>query len=141
MTSGSSAWNILGNETLGTNYQIRIRSNTQTSVFDFLDGNFEITGGASMTVTSPNGGERRAADSAQNVTWNSSCIVGDVQIRLFRGGSVHRTLAPATANDGSFTWNIDPAEMLDTTYQSRVRSNSVHTIFDFSDADFEVAAP
>jgi len=61
--------------------------------------------GASVTVTSPNGGEFWAAGEARTITWTSSGA-GDLVALSWSddGGESWGTIAPSTENDGSFEW-------------------------------------
>ena len=87
----------------GTNYRIRITSKSDSSLSDVSDGYFSIQSpsGGGVTVTAPNGGETYGQFDSFPVRWVSS-DGGLVYIRLFRGGSLVRTI-DVTENDGSTT--------------------------------------
>jgi hypothetical protein len=91
---------------------IRI-SETDGSPSDVSDGVFEIAPAVpTITITSPNGGERWEVGSWHNITWTSTGTVGDVKIEYSNNGTPWRTIVNSTANDGSYNWRVpnEPAE-------------------------------
>jgi hypothetical protein len=137
--SGSWTWNIPSDETLGTDYTVRVLSIDYPDIYDFSDGNFTISAASTLTVTSPNGSEDWQAGTARNIAWNSSLVTGDIRIHLYKGGSVVRKLT-CTTNSGSWTWNIPSDEPVGTDYTVRVLSVDDPNVYDFSDANFTISA-
>ncbi|MBN2346653.1 MAG: hypothetical protein JXO51_09720 [Candidatus Aminicenantes bacterium] len=75
-------------------------------VLIFVGGAFSIHA-RSITVTSPNGGERWALGSRQNITWSHEGIAGSVRINLVRlGGAVAGTIATVPVADGRYPWTV-----------------------------------
>jgi hypothetical protein len=73
-------------------------------------GAYEYQSGTStptITVTSPNGGEKWAAGSSHNITWTTSGSVGNVKIQYSKNnGSSWTTIISSTGNDGSYSWSV-----------------------------------
>jgi hypothetical protein len=62
---------------------------------------------ATITITSPNGGEMWGIGSTQNITWNSTGTVGNVKIKYStNNGSNWSTIKSSTANDGTYLWGV-----------------------------------
>ncbi|NOZ56862.1 MAG: hypothetical protein GXO73_08770, partial [Calditrichaeota bacterium] len=74
------------------------------------DGNVDV---ATLTVTSPNGGENWEAGSTHDITWTSGGTSGNVKIEYSSdGGSSWTTVVSSTADDGTYTWTVpnDPSD-------------------------------
>jgi subtilisin family serine protease len=103
--------------------------------------NLALLSTASITVTSPNGGEAWNEGSSQTITWTSSNVTGNVNIELNRSypGGTWEAIAMNTTNDGTEPWN--PVTLpASTTARIRVTSVSNGTISDVSDANFSIIA-
>ncbi|MBI4467706.1 MAG: choice-of-anchor D domain-containing protein, partial [Acidobacteria bacterium] len=96
--------------------------------------------GASITVTTPNGGENWAAGSAHTISWTSAGVIGNVKILLSTNGgsSYPTTIASNTANDGSYPSTV-PSTLGSTTCRIRIESVSTSLVFDTSNANFTVS--
>lgn len=67
----------------------------------------EATATASVTVTSPNGGEKWLVGSSHPITWSSSGTVGALKILYTtNNGGDWRAIVSSTPNDGSYTWTV-----------------------------------
>jgi len=115
----------------GTGWQTRI-------------GSFKLSGispppppPASLTVQSPNGGERWKINTNKTIQWTSGGVSGDVRIELSRnGGASWTVLFSSTPNDGSQTWKVTgPAT---TAARIRITSGSDSGIYDASDGNFVI---
>ena len=96
---------------------------------------------ATLTVTSPNGGETWPISSAQTITWTSTGLLATsyVKIELSRnGGTTWTTLTASTPNDGTHPWTVSGT----ATTQARIRitSTSQPTVTDTSDANFTLGS-
>lgn len=60
----------------------------------------------SITLTSPVGGEKWQAGTAQVITWASVGIEGSVMIELYKSGKLDTVITTETTNDGSYSWPI-----------------------------------
>ena len=92
-----------------------------------------------ITVIAPNGGENWIEGTAQNITWSSANVTGNVNIQLNRAypGVTWENIAMNTANDGTQSWTVTiPAT---STARMRVVSVSFPTVGDTSNANFTIA--
>ena len=134
------SWAISSGLAAGTDYKIRITSLVDGTVYDESDADFTIALPTSITVTAPNGSESWEPDSTESITWSSVNLTGNVKIELYKDGSLDSTLTADTANTGSYSWAIDSELTEAADYKIRVTSRSDGTIYDESDANFELAA-
>ena len=119
---------------------------TITSEVDRLLGGADFEAGAdvagplaTLTLTTPNGGEGWEFDSRRRIEWTSSDVTGNVRLELSRdGGATWTVIAASTDNDGAFNWTVTPP----ATNRARVRVCSVATpsLCDASNGDFRIAA-
>jgi len=140
VASGSISW-VVGNyqggtAAPGTNYKIRTRK-PQTEILDSSDRPFTISGtapAASLSVTSPNGGETWFTNAVHEALWTSSGISGSVTIRLKKGGVVVRSWTAENTGSslGDYSW-----AQAGTDYKIRVE-NSTGSVFDESDRNFTI---
>ncbi|MBF7083258.1 GPI anchored serine-threonine rich family protein [Desulfallas sp. Bu1-1] len=115
------------------------------NIFTWLAGGTEPAG-ATITVTSPNGGEDWAAGSTHNVTWNYTGDPGaQVKIELLKGDAVDTVIssgAPVgTEGAGSYSWTIPKNQAPGGDYTVRVTSTSDSSCTDTSDGSFSITAP
>jgi endonuclease/exonuclease/phosphatase family metal-dependent hydrolase len=95
-------------------------------------------GVASVTVTSPNGGESWAGGSARTVTWTSSGVA-NVKLEYTLDGSAWSTIAASTAaSAGSYAWTVPNAAS--TTARVRVGDAANALVSDVSNAAFTITA-
>jgi hypothetical protein len=100
----------------------------------------KLSGGASVTVTAPNGGESWCAGSAQSITWTSSGIT-NIRIDLSSdGGSTFGTtiVASTPASTGSYSWSIPSGQAAGATYRIRVSDAGNASVNDLGDASFTI---
>jgi hypothetical protein len=106
---------------------------------DESDDFFEISKPQSeITVTVPDGGESWMVGSAEEITWKSVGVTGQVMIAYTLDDLTSPiTIIDATDNDGSFVWDPIPDTTTDT---ARVRITSVDSpsIWDQSDDYFKI---
>jgi 5-hydroxyisourate hydrolase-like protein (transthyretin family) len=135
---GSYYWTIPSTQTLGTDYKIRITSTSHTMVTDSSNSNFAIVNGT-LTVTSPNGGEKWINGTTHTLTWTSAGNPGaHVKIELLKGGVVNRNITLSTANDGSYSWTIPSKQTLGTDYKIRITSTTYTYVTDSSNSNFAI---
>lgn len=97
---------------------------------------------ASITVTSPNGGESWQRGTSHTITWTSSGSVGSsVGIRLFKGGSLDHEITSSTPNDGSYSWYISLSQTVGSDYRIYIYSISDTSIHDVSNSAFSITDP
>jgi endonuclease/exonuclease/phosphatase family metal-dependent hydrolase len=95
-------------------------------------------GTASVTVTSPNGGESWAGGSAHNVTWTSSGVTNVKLEYTLDGGTSWSTITSSTAaSAGSYAWTVPGS----ATTNAKVRvTDTGSTATDVSNAAFTITA-
>jgi len=94
------------------------------------------SGAASVTVTSPNGGESWAGGSVHNVTWTSAGVTNVKLEYTLDGGSTWSTIVPSTAaSAGSYAWTVPATastnakvRVTDTSSSASDVSNAAFTI-------------
>ncbi len=141
--TGSYSWTIPGTQVAGTDYRVRISSVATSTVASQSAGNFAITATApvaSIAVTSPNGGEKWVQGSAQNITWTSNSITGNVKIDLYKAGTISSNITASVANSGTYNWTVPATQTAGTDYRVRITAVANTRVFDDSDADFSVTA-
>ena len=147
--SGSFTWNIPADKPLGSDYKVRIQSVSQPSIKDLSDNQFSIVADtvpiSSITVTSPNGGEKWKRGNPYPITWKYTGSPGSsVSIVLFQGDTQVYTVASSVSigsdGSGSFTWNIPADKPLGSDYKVRIQSVSQPSIKDLSDNQFSIVA-
>ncbi len=92
-----------------------------------------------ITVTSPNGGESYLQGSVQTIAWSDNIAEG-VKIDLYRGGIFVLQIVASTPSNGTYLWDVPPAQNPGTDYQVVITSVTNNTLFDISDADFTVSS-
>jgi hypothetical protein len=137
-SDGSWNWNNIA-DTIppGSDYKIKILSLGDSSIFDFSDDNF-ILSGQGITVTSPNGGENWQIGSTHPVTWIDN-FSDNVKIELFKNDIFHSIIRSTTASDSSYNWTIEDTISPGSDYKVKITSIGNENVFDFSDADFALS--
>ena len=119
---------------------LAVAEGTTLSPFDVSDASFSIImNPASVTVTSPNGGETWFSGSTHDMTWTWTGTIANVEIDYSTNGGVNwLPVTASTPNTGSFPWLIPP--MPSALCLVRVRDASNPGIADTSNALFTIAA-
>jgi len=91
---------------------------------------------ASVTVTSPNGGESWAGGSTQSITWTASGVT-NVKLEYTLDGSTWSVITSSTAaSAGSYSWTVPSSAT--TTARVRVSDAANAAITDTSNAAFTI---
>ncbi len=130
-TSGSYPWTVPSTLPTGTDYWVKIVSISYPDVQgDMWSGWITIPApDATITVTSPKGGENWQVGSNHWITWTSTGLQNkNVQIELMKGigNNVVTTITsqwPATT--GSFPWTVPSGVTPGTDYWVKIRNNSL----------------
>ncbi|MES0491858.1 MAG: Ser-Thr-rich GPI-anchored membrane family protein [Leptospirales bacterium] len=115
--------------------RIKITSIESGAVLDDSDADYSII--ESILVTAPDGGEVLGSGGATSVTW-TAVAGGNVKIELFKGGVFDSNITTSTANDGSYTWNINPGQAGGQDYTVVITHLSNAAITDNSNANFAI---
>ncbi len=135
-SSGSYSWTIPN--AITTNARVQVVNESDTQVFDGSDADFKIAG--SITVVSPNGGEKWAIGSSKNITWTITGSISSVKLEYSTdGGSTYPNIIAASVNASTgtpYAWTIPD----DPTTQGRVKVTNTAdtTIFDASNTNFKI---
>jgi|GEM_PF-5208000 len=90
---------------------------------------------ASLTITSPNGGEFWQVGKTPNIVWESQGLVTDIDIEYsINNGSTWLPIATVPRTQNSYTWSIPN----NTSQQCFVRATS-GSVDDYGDAVFEIS--
>jgi len=142
--SGSYTWTIPISISTGSDYRIKITSNSNSSVSDISDDYFTING-PFVTVTSPNGGETWTVGSYKTITWTYTGDPGYLKIELLKGTSVVSTISSyaykGSNGSGSYNWTVPSNLSSGSDYVIRIKSTSNASITDTSDNPFSIAGP
>lgn len=107
------------------------------ALFTFHCDETSVEGEPSLTLVSPNGGERWQIGTFQTIRWSSENISGDVKIEIsFDDGATFTRLTAGTPNDGDELWFVTGSVSTQTLL--RISSLNEPTIKDESDRLFEV---
>jgi hypothetical protein len=100
---------------------------------------YAISFPATITVTSPNGGEILRSRSMHPITWMTTGTIADVKIEYtIDGGTNWTTIIASTANRNFFAWRVPAADS--STGLVRVSEASTGIPSDVSDAVFTLVA-
>jgi hypothetical protein len=134
-TTNSGSYNWTVPDTPSTTCVVRI-TDTASSATDTSDTIFTITAQRTITVTTPNGGQRWFIDSTYDITWSSTGSISKVMIEYStNSGSSWTTITSSTSNTGTYNWTIPntpssncQVRVSDTSGPAADVSNSVFTI-------------
>ena len=141
---GYYQWTIPSNLGVGSDYRIRITSNSIPAVADSSDSDFAIVEAPSITVLNPNGGESWMRNAPHIIAWLRTGDTGDyVMIELLKGGATDRVIASNVASQYGgelieYIWWINDYQQVGTDYSIRISSMSNPAVKDASDSNFEI---
>ena len=77
-----------------------------------------------LTVTAPASGASWTRGSTHAITWTKGGVqAANVKIRLYRNGTFVKMIASSTANDGSFSWNVQSDLAAGSGYVVRITAS------------------
>ena len=147
---GEYEWQIPAEATCpdGSDYRIKIQSQNQPEIQDWSDSAFSIKTYVlpSITVISPNGGEKISPGFKQTIGWNASGHTGPLAINLWKGGQFYQIIAsvPAASPQGgeaSWDWVVPKELPIGADYRIEIAASDNSQIHDTSDAEFAVVLP
>lgn len=96
----------------------------------------------SLTLVTPNGGEKWKLGKRATIQWNSTGNPGGkVRLEFFSGNSFVTTIKASTDNDGEFRWRVPETYPVGKFYFVRIYSKKNFNIRDRSDKEFQLKAP
>lgn len=138
ITTNSYSWTVPNSPS--TNCLIKVTDYQASCKQDLSDLAFTIaTSPASITVTSPNGGENWTACSTKNITWsaNSTSGVFNIQYSSNGGSSWSSVVSNLTSSNGVYSWTLPAA----TTTQGLIKvTDSANVLLtDQSNSNFTIS--
>ena len=136
--NGAFDWNIPLSIVNASQYRIRITSLSLSTTGESVS-NFAIIDPATVTVTTPNGGERLQKGKDFSIQWQSN-FSDNVRIELLRGGNPLRTLFNSiSSTPNSVTWSVPTDLPVASDYRVRILNQQSNAIFGVSAGDFSIA--
>jgi len=142
-SSGSYTWNIPLSATLSAHCRVRISEDSDGTPRDSSRDVFEIVSGVTptITITFPKGNEQWFTGTAMPITWTSTGIFDSVKIEYTTDSVNWRTIRSATANNGSYTWDIPDTVTPSAKCLVRLTGNASNEPTDKSADKFTLLAP
>lgn len=126
--------------TPGSDYRIQVIKADDGTVLDSSNGDFTLSG-ASITLTSPNGGESWVENSTHAITWTSAGPVsGFVDIVLYKGAFFNRNIALHVANTGTYAWKVPYDVPMDGDFDVFVMDSADNSVADDAAMPFSIAS-
>jgi hypothetical protein len=140
-TANDGSYNWTVPEVSSSNCLVRV-SETDGSPTDTSDSVFSIVpiASATITVTSPKGGESWETGSSHSITWTTSSSVGNIKITLLKGGTSLLTVVSSTADDGVYKWTLPNNLSAGSDYRIKISAVTDGSISD-TGAAFSVTVP
>ena len=140
--SGSYTLTIPYTIPVGSDYVIRVTSNTYAACTDTSNAPFTIS--SAITVIAPNGGENWPRGSPQTIRWSYAGNPGNrVRIEALQGTTVVRVVSPSTSigagGTGSYALTVPASMPVGSNYWVRVSSVSNPAATDTSNGPFTVS--
>jgi len=116
-------------------------SSSSGKIFDISDSAFSIIENGnninSLTIISPDGGEKLKADSSFNIQWGSKEFSGNIKLEISTNkGSTWSSIKDSTTNDGRYSWKVP--EINSTNCLLKITSIGDSTITDTSNTYFSI---
>ena len=130
------------------NYKVKILSVNDPGINDSSNDYFSIvepSSTPSITVTSPNGGESCPPGFTYNITWNAQGLSNNVEITLWKNGSLLGIIADNLDPSASpYAWTVGQynggTAPTGAGYTIKIKEMST-TVADTSDASFSIVEP
>lgn len=127
---GSYDWTISKSLMVGSQYKIKITSNSYSDVYD-ISGYFSIDQ-RYIDINSPRGYDKWYPNETHTLRWDSDNAGNFVDIRLYKSGVYCATIASALDNTGSYTWTISSVFSPGSDYEIEIRSKDYSSVYDRS---------
>ena len=113
--------------TPGTDYQAKVTSAADPSLFDFSP-DFEITPADFINYTGP--GAFRMNDTV-SISWNDN-ITEHVKIELYHSDTLYSVITPSTESDGEYTWGVPSGFPVQQWYKIKISRDGSPALSDMS---------
>jgi len=136
-STGSYSWTIPNS--VSNNCKVRITDAGNNSITDQSDAFFTISApAATITLTSPNGGENWTVGSTHNITWSQTGVTNvKLEYTSNNGTSWNQIVASTSASTGSYSWEIPNS--VSNICKVKVTSTINSLISDESNAQFTIS--
>jgi hypothetical protein len=133
--TGSYNWSIPGSLSSTTT---RIRVSDAQSSLNILSIS-DAFSTMSLSLTSPNGGEKWQAGTSKNITWNASTTISNVKLEysLDNGSTWTTIIASIAASNGTYAWSI-PSGISSNQALIKISDVANSSIFDLSNNTFTI---
>lgn len=135
--NNSFSWDIPPNQSIASDYKVRITSLVDGSINSQSPAPFSINA-PTITVSSPNGGDQVVRGTQQTIVWTTN-FSDPVKIELLKGAAAPVEIIGSTENDGIYGWQVLVNQAAGNDYKVRI-STLDNTVNDTSDAAFSVIA-
>jgi hypothetical protein len=136
-SSGNYSWTVP--DLSATSVLVRVSDASDGSPADVSNGVFSIVG-ASLTLTSPNGGEVLSAGSIHSIHWSSTGVVNAVNLYYsIDNGANWIAIANNLTNNGMYAWRVP--NVITETALVRISDTNNATRFDVSNGVFKIQIP
>jgi len=135
--TGKSDTKTEGNETIVINVTSvtnATESGTQRETLTLTDGKSEST----ITVSSPNGGEKWTGGNKYWIKWDKVDSTGRVKIELLKSGTTALVISNNAKNVGRRKWKIPSSLETDESYKIKITSTTDNGNTDSSDSNFTI---
>lgn len=95
--------------------------------------------GATLKVSSPNGGESWTTGKKYIIKWSKGKGGASVKIQLLKSGKAYKTIVAKTKNDGRHRWKVPATIAKGSAYKIKITSASKKKVTDQSDSNFTIA--
>ncbi len=140
INTGTYNWTVPNKPS--TKCKVRISDAADSRPSDTGNSTFSIVTvtNPTLTVTSPNGGEKWDTGTVHNITWTTTGSVGNVKIEYSSNNGGNWTLVSgSTTNDGSYSWTVP--NTASTACRIRISEASDGSPTDTSNAVFSIIIP
>lgn len=136
LNTGSYSWTVPNNPQCST--LVKISDYSDTSIVDQSNSAFCINAAAAtLTITSPNGGEYWSIGSTQNITWSTSGTINNVDLYYSTDtGLTWNMINDYISNTGTYSWIIPNASS--SLCRVKVVNSDSTSVFDISNANFSM---
>ncbi|MCP4213942.1 MAG: hypothetical protein GY765_04755, partial [bacterium] len=115
--------------------QAVIRLSTTSGLYLYDSETFTITPAPSITVTTPNGGQKLQAGNSYYFRFSTTSIFRDVTVDLYKASSLVTSFGTVDASEGMIYATLPADSVTASDYRIRVHQDNVE---DYSDGDFTI---
>ena len=131
-SDGSYIWNVP--DVMSSNCLIKISDISDSLIKDVSDNVFAI--GKTITVISPNGGEKLASKGSKDISWTSEGVV-NVKIEYSTDtGSTWSIITESAQSNGTYTWQLP--DLVSSTCLIKITDNEDADVNDISNKTFSI---